>query len=134
MTSVIETFIYMTFVIVTFNHMTSVVYVFNYDLCNRNFQLFDLCNKKNSQWLCVPFQRRETLLFHASCTNLLIPLDNSHLTFLNSFSWCRNEIVITPSGVIKPVVYGDSSVIICGGGAGSVRMRGWIWRHRKWRR
>ena len=40
--------------------------------------------------------------YHTSCKNLLISLDNRYLTFLNSFSWCRNQIVITPSDVITP--------------------------------
>jgi hypothetical protein len=40
--------------------------------------------------------------YHTSCKNLLISLDNRNLTFLNSFSWCRNQIVIIPSAVILP--------------------------------
>jgi hypothetical protein len=41
-------------------------------------------------------------IYYTSCKNLLISLNNRHLTFLNSFFWCRNQIVITPSAVISP--------------------------------
>ena len=42
------------------------------------------------------------LYYYTSCKNLLISLDNRHLTFLNSFFWWRNQIIITPSAVISP--------------------------------
>jgi hypothetical protein len=39
------------------------------------------------------------IIYYTSCKNLLISLDNRHLTFLNSFLWCRNQIVIIPSAI-----------------------------------
>jgi len=53
------------------------------------------------------------IIYYTSCKNLLIALDNRHLTFLNSFFWCRNQIVITPSAVISPSAITPSRAELC---------------------
>jgi hypothetical protein len=53
------------------------------------------------------------IIYHTSCKNILISLDNRHLTFLNSCCWCRNQIVITPSAIITPSTISPSQAELC---------------------